>query len=71
MIVETPLVEKYVGASVAEVASAEASYPVWTVSLLGLPNELIECIFFYAHPLEVVKCRQVRVRHVVDARIFH
>jgi hypothetical protein len=37
------------------------SEPRQLLELLDLPNELLEQIFFILHPLEVIKCREVRM----------
>ncbi|CAG8713245.1 2106_t:CDS:2, partial [Acaulospora colombiana] len=57
--------------SLAEVASANSSTRILTVSLLYLPNEILEHVFFLLHPLEVVKCRLLsnHFKQIIDGSI--
>ncbi|PVG03804.1 hypothetical protein CPB86DRAFT_748272 [Serendipita vermifera] len=70
-IVDSPAIETRLESSATATTITEYKEIIWTESLLDLPNELLEDVFLYLHPLDVVKWRQLcrRLKELIDNSI--
>ncbi|CAG8653525.1 11916_t:CDS:2 [Acaulospora colombiana] len=70
-IVDDPVIETRLEASTAATSVTGHQEIDWTEALLDLPNELLEDICLYLHPLDVVKWRQLcsRFKQLIDNSI--